>query len=106
MNPPPNLPPNYPECEICHKRHHPMVECRVATCDEREAVRDAAADGATPRTDAARCDVDTYAGEYMVDPNPKGEWVSYKLAEELERELNALRDIQEGALGDFDKPAA
>ncbi len=43
----------------------------------------------TPETDANRCDVDTYAGEYLVKPATDGEWVRFEFAQALERQRDA-----------------
>ena len=47
----------------------------------------------TPETDAARVSVDTYAGEYMVDVDPRGRWVEATFAEKLERERDEARRL-------------
>jgi hypothetical protein len=44
-------------------------------------------DTPTPRTQAARCNVDTYADQYLFSHSTDGEWVRYEVTEQLEREL-------------------
>lgn len=46
----------------------------------------------TPETDAARVSVDTYAGEYLVDPDPQGRWVEAAFAEGLEHQRDAYAE--------------
>ena len=54
-------------------------------------------DTPTPRTQAARCNVDTYADQYLFSHSTDGEWVRHEVTEQLERELNdamaALRNL-------------
>jgi hypothetical protein len=53
----------------------------------------------TPETDAERCDVDTYAGDYMSNRTPDGQWVHFTAAQKIERQRNAawktLKEIRE-----------
>ena len=44
-------------------------------------------DTPTPRTQAARSNVDTYADQYLFSHSTDGEWVRYEVSEQLEREL-------------------
>lgn len=55
----------------------------------------------TPLTDAAACDVDTYAGDYLVNPNPQGRWVESSVARSLETRLaDAVRELSDWRKGE------
>ena len=63
-------------------------------------------DTPTPRTQAARCNVDTYADQYLFSHSTDGEWVRYEVTEQLERELAEVtkqRDALADALQWYEK---
>lgn len=57
----------------------------------------------TPRTNANRYDVDTYAGEYISAPSQQGEWVKADFTLQLERELNRWKALAI-LLGEYVEP--